>query len=221
MSVRKLEILIGSKYGKLTVIKELERLRIPSGQTNRVFLCKCECGNTTKVRLVHLSRGRTLSCGCLVGDKSGDSHRAKLYNSWRAMINRCTLNYFQKHLYSDKKITVCDDWRNSYLSFKTWALNNGFKEGLCIDRIDNSKGYYPENCRWVTNLVNANNKDNTFFIIYKGVKRPLKEVLREVNKSGNYATIGERIKRGWDHTKAVDTKIREGNYSKTNFHNNK
>jgi hypothetical protein len=209
---KKMIVEIGSKFGMLEVIVELEKIILPSGQSNRLFLCKCECGNFTKVRLLHLIRNRTKSCGCLVGEKSGDSHKARLYRCWRSIINRCDKNYFQKHLYFDKGITMSDEWRKSYLSFKNWALNNGFKEKLTIDRIDNSKGYYPENCRWVTQSVNNNNRDNTFFIQYKNNTWPITELLRKLDKIEHLPAIVGRIKRGWNHDKAIDMPIKIGNY---------
>ncbi len=78
----------GQKFGKLTITKELDAVRLPCGQTNRVFECLCDCGNTASVRLVHLSRGRTTSCGCNKGEKHGEG-RSKLYTIWRGMKNRC------------------------------------------------------------------------------------------------------------------------------------
>lgn len=85
----------------------------------------------------------------------------KLYNSWRGMKDRCSN---PKHKYSksyiEKGITICEEWRNDFRVFLTWAESNQYKEGLTIDRIDNSLGYCPSNCRWVTNADNCRNKDN-------------------------------------------------------------
>ncbi len=207
----RLNINSGQKYGMLTVIRELDVLRLPSGQINRVFECQCDCGKLTSVRLVHLVRGRIRSCGCLHGDKSGESGLSHgLYNVWRGMKNRCKSNYFQKHLYSDKKITVCKEWSESYLRFKMWALDNGYVYGLQIDREDNSLGYYPANCRFVTPIENVNNRDNTIYVTYEGKKESLSLLLRRLNRHKDYATIRGRIHRGWDIERSLNTPIKVG-----------
>jgi hypothetical protein len=209
----KIEIKSGDKFNMLTIIKELDKKRLPCGQVNRIILCKCDCGNLTEVRLLHLVRYRIKSCGCIVGTKSGDSTGGKLYNTWRAMKNRCNHNYFQKNYYSVKNITLYHDW-NNYGKFKSWALENGWVEGLVIDRIDNSLGYYPENCHFVTAIENVNNRDNTFFVVYKGRRVSFSLLLMELGKHNNYSCIYRRLKRGWDTETAIETKPRIGNYKR-------
>ena len=95
--------------------------------------------------------------------------RNKLNNVYWKMKERCynpkSLSYIN---YGAVGITMCDEWKNSYNEFKTWAENNGYKEDimpngrnrLTLDRIDNSKGYCPSNCRWVTKKEQQNNKRN-------------------------------------------------------------
>lgn len=209
----KLIINKGDRFGKLTVVNEDPFIRIPSGQINRVFKCKCDCGNMTIVRLVHLVRLRTMSCGCLNGEQHGDAG-TKLHNTWRAMKNRCSLNYFQKQYYNEKNIKVCDEWSSSYLKFKKWALINGYKEGLKIDRIDNSKGYSPENCRFVTDIENVNNRDKTYYVTYNGEKISFMMLLRKKNLLSHAAAIRSRIARGYSVERAINTIIRKGNYKK-------
>lgn len=210
----KLNIINGSKYGMLTVVCESEPKRLPSGQTNRVFECLCDCGNTTNVRLLHLIRMRTISCGCASLKMNGLSNK-KIGKAYKSMLSRCSDKYFERRLYFDKGIKVCNDWQNSFSSFYEWAINNGYKDGLQLDRIDNSLGYSPDNCRFVEPYLNANNKDTTFYITYNGEKRALSLVLRELNKTANYYTIFGRIKRGWVPQDAIDKPIKEGNYIRT------
>lgn len=204
----KLEIKNGYKIGKLTVLKEASTLRLPSGQTNRVFVCLCDCGNEKNIRLLHLLRGRTLSCGCISKTRNGLGN-TPLCKAWRSIKYRTSENYFERHLYFDKGITVCEEWVNSWESFKNWSLSNGYKEGLQIDRIDNSKGYYPENCRWVTCKINVNNRDKTIMVFYNLEKEPLCIVLDRLGKMKDYHTILRRIKRGWLHSLAIDTPIKK------------
>lgn len=209
----KLFIKNGSKFGKLTVVKELPAKRLPSGQTNRTFLCKCDCGNTTEVRLLHLVRGRIKSCGCLVGltGTHGDFGKP-LHTIWRGMKNRGSKYHSESHLYYDRGVRVCEEWQNSYPAFRDWALLNGYKDGLQIDRRNNDKGYTPDNCRFVTPLVQANNRRCTIRVKYKGEERSFSMVLHEQGKHEHYATILSRIRRGWDAQEAIDKPIRQGNY---------
>lgn len=201
------------KIGKLTVIREVDKLILPSGQKNRAFLCKCDCGNEKIVRLVHLNHKRILSCGCSKNTRNGRGN-TRLCKIWRAMNYRCGKGYTDKHLYFDKGITVCDEWEYNYFAFENWSLSNGYEKTLQIDRRDNSKGYSPDNCRWVTSQINCNNRDVTTYVNYNGSKVSLKILLKELNKSDSYYTIRGRINRGWEHQRAIDIPVKDGNYKK-------
>ena len=93
---------------------------------------------------------------------------SKLYRRWYAMIGRTTNPNDQEYLYyGGRGISVCDEWKISANFFK-WAKENGYKESLELDRIDNNKGYYPENCHWVTHYENSmNRRKRPDFGIYK------------------------------------------------------
>lgn len=213
----KIKIENGLRFGKLTVLKEGATKVLPSGQKNRVFICKCDCGNEKEVRLLHLVRNRTLSCGCSVRTRNGIGN-SLLIKVWRQMIVRCSekeKNPVNIKNYYDKGIRVSDEFMDSDYFYK-WSMENGYKKGLQIDRIDNNKGYSPDNCRWTTQKINANNKETTFYVIYNGEKKPIKFVLEDLGLSDNYNTILNRIKRGWNHQKAIDTPIRLGNYKRGN-----
>lgn len=208
----RLKIENGTKYGMLTVIGECEYIRIPSGQINRVMLCRCDCGNIKKVRLLYLVHNRVRTCGH-INERHGECF-THLYNTWRAMKRRCNPSYFQSEYYFKKGITFYSGWKR-YKKFREWALNNGYIDGLQIDRIDNSKGYYPYNCRFVTQFENMNNRDKTVYVNYKNEKRSLMLILREQNKEYHYHTIHGRIERGWSADDAIDIKIRKGNYKRS------
>ncbi|ALR29754.1 hypothetical protein ATE47_04110 [Chryseobacterium sp. IHB B 17019] len=206
--------MIGQRVGRLIVVKEVDKLILPSGQANRAFLCRCDCGEEKIVRKVHLSNNRIRSCGCLKKTRGGKGTN-KLLKVWRQMNSRCRPDYFQKHLYYDKGIRVSEIWRSSYKSFEEWSIKNGYAEGLVIDRKNNSKGYDPDNCRWISQLVNSSNKDNTIMVAYYGELKALKLIVTEKKMRQHYEAILRRIKRGWEPQKAIDTPIRCGAYKRS------
>lgn len=92
-----------------------------------------------------------------------------LHKRWVSMNARCRKEGYEvSKRYIERGITVCDEWRRSFVAFKDWALANGYGKSLEIDRIDNDKGYSPENCRWVTRKENMRNRSNTILIEFGG-----------------------------------------------------
>lgn len=88
--------------------------------------------------------------------KFTDEQDRHIYSIWRGMKRRCyEPNRKDFKWYGGKGITVCNEWLNSYEGFKEWALTNGYKCGLTIDRIDNKKRYEPSNCQWITQSENS------------------------------------------------------------------
>ena len=107
------------------------------------------------------------------------------------MIQRCTnpnSAYFPR--YGGRGITVCHEWRTRN-NFKEWALSHGYRNDLTIDRIDNDKGYSPDNCRWVTPSQNCCNRSTTHFVTAFGKRQSLMEWSRELNIS--YNTLKKRV----------------------------
>ena len=140
----------------------------------------------------------------------GDT-KTNLYRRWSSMINRCKPGRFSK-VYYNKGIRVCDEWM-CYDNFKKWALENGFDNSLELDRVNNERGYSPNNCRFVTKLENNSNRSNTVYINYKGENVSLTLFAKKNNLPVNvYNTIRRRIKNGWSVDKAIETPVKEGNY---------
>lgn len=164
--------LTGQRFGRLTVIKYV-------GESQ--WLCKCDCGNETIVDRGHLRTGHTKSCGCLKlrNENHGTKHHlthTTLHRLWCGMIGRCYVksNSGYKN-YGGRGITVCEEWNNDFMSFYNWAIANGWKEGLTIDRIDVNGNYEPSNCRWVEWKTQARNKRNNTTITWNGETHCLKE----------------------------------------------
>lgn len=150
--------LIGLRFGRLTVIEQTGSDRL--GQS--LWRCNCGCGNQKTIRGTDLKKGHTKSCGCgqfgnhiIHGDTPQGNH-SRLYTIWTGMKQRCN-NAKSKgyRFYGSRGRSICSEWMVSYSAFKNWALKAGYAENLTIDRIDNEKGYSPENCQWITQSENS------------------------------------------------------------------
>lgn len=136
-----------------------------------------------------------------VKGQHGESY-TNLFNRWASMINRCSPKWKYRKFYFDKGISVCDEWK-IYLNFKEWALANGYSKELQLDRKDNSKGYSPQNCRFVTQLVNNSNRSNTIYVEYKGEIKSLTLLCIELNiDTKTYNNIRRRINSGYTFEQA-------------------
>ncbi|THD35699.1 MAG: hypothetical protein E7773_10150 [Sphingomonas sp.] len=95
----------------------------------------------------------------------GTKHRT--YTILKGMKQRCSdPNHRSYHRYGGRGIQVCDEWRKDFRAFQSWAINNGYADDLTIDRIDNDKGYSPENCQWVSQRAQSHNRhDNVLTMI--------------------------------------------------------
>jgi hypothetical protein len=156
--------LTGATFKSLVVLG-----RHPEKGHNSKWYCRCSlCGNIKALARPYLVSGKAEDCGCRrsekirrVTRKHGDckafgTRGYEIYKKWMQMRNRCN---DPKKPYLRKGITVCQEWQ-SYETFKMWADTPNFDPKLELDRIDNSKGYSPDNCRWVTHAENCKNKSN-------------------------------------------------------------
>lgn len=202
--------LTDQKFGRLIVIK---RAKNKKGRT--AWLCQCECGKKAVVLSHSLISGNTQSCGCLNREISaiinkqqktthGKTH-TKLYDVWRGIKARC----FNKnnHAYKDyggRGITVCDEWKNDFVAFETWANANGYSKELSIDRINVNGNYCPENCRWATMKEQNLNTRRCHYIVFRGEKKALIEWAKEFGISRE--TIAFRLNAGWPLEKVFTPK---------------
>jgi hypothetical protein len=164
--------------------------------------CLCTCGRETVIRRSRLFEREKIGCGCLAGKwtRHGESH-TKLYTVWDHMIMRCHNPSHQAYpRYGARGITVCDQWRD-YVKFRNWAIANGYKEGLSIDRINNDNGYNPANCRWATRKEQQNNRHNNAYIAYQGQIKTVTEWAQVLKMSVNAA---RRFLGSNEHAKRTD-----------------
>lgn len=212
----KLKDLTGLTFGRLTVIGRAPSVVRNNGSPRTMWYCQCSCGKTVTVTGDNLTRGNSLSCGCYhyeSASKDMTTHgksNSRIYNVWCAMKNRCyNPNVPSYRLYGARGIVMCDEWKTNFVSFYGWALQNGYDEnaprGVCtIDRIDNDKGYNPENCRIATQQEQMNNVSTNHRITYNGESHTLAEWSRITGISA--FTIRNRIaKLGWSPERALQT----------------
>lgn len=120
----------------------------------------------------------------------------RLYNIWNGMKQRCRdKNHIKYKNYGARGIRVCDDWLHDFMNFYNWAINNGYKENLTIDRIDVNGNYEPSNCQWLTNFEQQHNKTNLIILEYDGKSLCISEWARLLNIPET--TLRSRHRRGW------------------------
>lgn len=197
----------GKKFARLTAMNFDHK-----GENNHYFwLCKCDCGNDIVVDRGALVSGNTKSCGCLrcekaippVITKHGMSE-TRLYQIWKDMKGRCNRVTSQRYYTHGKRgVKICEEWK-AFEPFYEWAIANGYRDDLTLDRIDNNGNYEPSNCRWATQKEQANNRSTNRFIEYNGETRTIAEWARLLGM--NYNTLCGRIKRGWSAERALTKK---------------
>lgn len=197
--------LTGKVYGRLKVNSVSHR----EGKV-LYWNCTCECGNATKVRSQPLRNGSTKSCGCLqselqksVGDitRTHGMKHTETYVIWERMKSRC---YYIKDIsyknYGALGIVVCDSWKNSFENF----YNDMGKKpvGMSLDRINTSKNYSKENCRWADRTTQNRNRRNNIIVELHGSKKVLSQLSEETGIK--YGTLYKRIIiNGMDVEKAI------------------
>lgn len=180
--------LTGNRYGRLVVCGRAPTHRTSGGTPLVMYRCVCDCGNDIVVRAASLTSGRTRSCGCLHDEMCLDrntTHGGKydrLYKVWQGIKTRCYNTHSNAYmLYGGRGIKMCEEWKDDYAMFKSWAYSNGYDEnaerGFCtIDRIDVDGDYSPTNCRWITMTEQCLNRRTNRLFTYNGGEFTLKEI---------------------------------------------
>lgn len=187
----------GKKFGKLTVLVRTSLRAADGRSSNRLFICECDCGEIILINGGNLVTGNTISCGCehrkVVKEVSSTHSMSKdrIYKIWAGIKVRCYNNKCESYFrYGGRGIKVCDEWKDDFMNFYNWAMNNGYKDDLTIDRIDVNGNYEPDNCKWIPLCEQSWNKRNTRKYIDG---RPLSVVCNEVGIDLNL--VHQRIDR--------------------------
>lgn len=194
----------GKKYNSLTCIRWERR------DKEIYWLCRCDCGNETWVKGSNLTSGAVKSCGCAgahVNRIHGMSH-TRLHGIWSKMQSRCFNPKDEAFkYYGIRGITVCDEWLGTqgFINFMNWSLEHGYESNLSIDRIDNDKGYYPNNCRWTTQSVQCRNTRINPHYILNGETYTCADLAEKYEI--NYSVLHQRLKvLRWSVEEAVGLK---------------
>lgn len=185
-----------TKGVNMKLIKELglrESSIIRNGKPRKFSWALYECPVCTKhfeYQKGRMKGSAPKSCGCLLGEQHG-AWKTPLYAVWKSMRQRCNLATSTAYpYYGAKGITVCKEWDSSFITFKSWAYSNGYKDSLTIERKDINKGYSPTNCTWATKVVQARNTRK----------------LRSTNKSGYRGVSWSKRDQRWRASISVNSK---------------
>lgn len=211
-----LDLFIGKTFERLTILSEGEPHFTSGGYKHRTIICKCSCGIEKSFQMSSVFNGLIKSCGCYSADTASKRMRIENrvhggagtpeYNVYLSMIKRCTKEYhksFQK--YGGRGITVCDRWLNSFENFIS-DMGERPCEGYSLDRIDNDKGYSPENCRWTDKVTQQRNKGNNVVVTYNGRTKCLAE-WAEITGLSWQALFYRIFTAKWDLEKVFNTPV--------------
>lgn len=220
--------------------------RVENSKENRtMWRVKCFCGKDFTVSGTRIRNGKIKSCGCIL-EKKGEEAVAythggtgtRLYSIWGDIKGRCYReNNVRFSDYGGRGIVVCDEWKDDFQAFQEWSMNNGYRDELSIDRINNDKGYSPDNCRWTTSVeqnrnkrVHKNSRSGVSGVQWQKQNKKWIAVINTGDKSlgrihlGSFSRIDEAIRvrrdaelKHWGYTKITSEQIEEIYNSKENF----
>lgn len=217
MKIKK-EILPGEKCGRVTIIK-LDKVeeqnyfrkdrQIFEKRYRYFYLCKCDCGNECVIEKKNLLKNKygCQQCGHNHHDIIVSTHnltKTRLYKIWQGVKNRC------KHHknYGARGIIVCEEWKNNFMNFYNWAINNGYNDNLTIDRINVNGNYEPSNCRWTDIKTQNRNRRSNRLITYNNETHCITEWAEKLNikRTLLYDRLCRKNRAIWDIKKALTIK---------------
>lgn len=190
--------IIGNRFGRLVIQQ--------TGATSETVLALCDCGTLKEFQTSNVVLGKTKSCGCIQHDKAKHglvkNRHIPTFRSWMCMMKRC---YYKKDKsfirYGGRGIKVCEKWHR----FEGFSADMDKRpDGTTLDRKNSNLDYSKDNCRWGTPSTQQNNRRNNTVIEINGETKTVRQWSRVFGI--NHQTIHERLKRGWDVTRAITEK---------------
>lgn len=180
------------------------------GRRLQLVVVQCKCGTIDAICAQSIASGKSGSCGCAAHKQTGERNYrhggsgTRLHNIWNGMKARCLREKSPVYPdYGGRGIGICDAWLDDFAAFRAWSHANGYADHLTIDRRDNDQGYYPENCRWVTFDIQANNtRKNRHFNAF-GESRTVSEWSSDSRCKVSSETLRARLSRGWNVELAI------------------
>lgn len=199
--------LAGQRFHKLIVLSWAEWRHYASGRES-TWLCQCDCGKQAVVPQRNLVGGNTKSCGCIVG-KHKRTHGAtetREFKTWVSMRQRCENERHKSYKdYGARGIKVCARWQ----AFANFLADMGPKPaGASLDRIDNERGYAPENCRWTDMRTQSNNRRSSLTLTINGVTKTYAQW--EHDACLRPGTVSVRLNQGWQDSDVLLPSMRKG-----------
>jgi len=171
----------------------------------RKVKCICKCGEIRYPSVRQLCKNEYKSCGCYnleqckIRATKHNLSRTKLYKVYHSIKGRCQNPDDQQYLrYGKRGIKICKEWDNNFEIFYQWSMDNGYQEGLTIDRKDNNGDYCPENCRFVTQKINSRNRRSNKLITIFGETKTVVEWSEDSRCVVNYSNFRNRIHLGYN-----------------------
>lgn len=185
----------GKRYNKLVVLED-------GFKKDNDIWCKvlCDCGNIKFIRKSSIKNNNSRSCGCIHSIELSDRNKkhllskTKIYKIYHAMKKRCyDKNDNEYKNYGERGISICNEWLNDFMIFYNWSIQNGYTEGLSIDRIDVNGNYNPNNCRWIEKSIQQLNKRNSIRFLINGDYKNLCIICKEYNIK--YSIVYKHLKK--------------------------
>lgn len=209
------KVAIGERYGRLIIIEDMGSIKSRGFMRTKVA-AMCDCGIRYEGIYSDIKSGAINSCGCLRKEMAKEWGHERMYKHglsshplmkiWSGMIERCH-NPNCKHYsnYGGRGVKVCAEWRGDFKSFYDWAIENGWQNGLEIDKDTKGDGYLysPSTCNIITKKENNRSKRSNVNITHEGVTKCLTDWAIEYNINAN--TLRFRLKRGWTVAQALNT----------------
>lgn len=198
---------VGRRFGHLVVLRRTDT-KVDGSYLREV---QCDCGKIFLDRMAHIQNGKNPSCGCIRKQKliarntsHGLSHLRE-YKLWKDMKGRCYRKNNKRYAdYGGRGIQVCQEWRDDFMAF--YRDMGECPDGLSLDRIDNDGDYCSENCRWATDLEQANNKRNNIILEFEGKALTITQWANELGIKRD--TLAARYKIGWSVERMLTTPVR-------------